>query len=171
MTLSHTKKGRILLNENSAGSFYHLHSGRFYSRFVVVKNNSNICHNRLCHSNKRIVSRINTNKDLFKSDLSHSCTVCALNKSHKIPFKRQNTYCNIPIMTLHINVWSPAPCVSISGISYYLLIVDEHSRFAWVYPLRLKSEVFENFVIFHRMIENSIERRIKIIQSDCGVKF
>jgi hypothetical protein len=57
---------------------------------------------------------------------------------------------------------------SISGFKYYVVFIDDWSRFTWIYPLHRKSEVFENFIKFKLLVENQFSTKIKQIQSDGG---
>jgi hypothetical protein len=41
------------------------------------------------------------------------------------------------------DIFGPTSVISIGGNSYCLVIVDDYSRFTWVYFLRHKSNVFE----------------------------
>jgi transposase InsO family protein len=61
--------------------------------------------------------------------------------------------------------------VSIGGNSYCLVIVDDYSRFTWVYFLRDKSNVFETFKSFAILAQNQFEFDIKKVRSDNGSKF
>ncbi|CAI7834832.1 unnamed protein product [Closterium sp. NIES-53] len=44
-----------------------------------------------------------------------------------------------PLDLVHMDLWGPSPIASRQGHLYFLLVVDDHSRFATVYPLRAKS--------------------------------
>ena len=48
-------------------------------------------------------------------------------------------------------LWGPYSISSIHGHKYFLTIVDDYSRYTWVFPLKQKSEVvktLKNFVVF-----------------------
>jgi len=48
-------------------------------------------------------------------------------------------------------MWGPYALSSIHGHKYFLTIVDDYSRYTWVFPLKQKSEVvkiLEDFVVF-----------------------
>jgi len=67
---------------------------------------------------------------------------------------------------IHVNVWGPYSLSSIHGHKYFLTIVDDYSRYTWIFPLKQKSEVveiLENFVVF---IQTQFETAIKVIRSD-----
>jgi hypothetical protein len=55
-----------------------------------------------------------------------------------------------------------------SGYKYYIVFVDDYSRFTWIYPLRTKAEAFETFVKFKLFAENNFSTKIKQLQSDGG---
>src|SRR3954471_18438929 len=60
----------------------------------------------------------------------------------------------------------PSPVSSISGYSYYICFIDDFSRYTWVYLLRHKSEVFQEYTDFTNMIQTQFQKRIKIFRSD-----
>jgi transposase InsO family protein len=61
--------------------------------------------------------------------------------------------------------------LSIGGNSYCLFIVDDYSRFTWVYFLHDKSNVFETFKSFTILAQNQFESNIKNVRSDNGSEF
>jgi len=72
---------------------------------------------------------------------------------------------------IHVDVWGPYSLSSIHGQKYFLTIVDDYSRYTWVFPLKQKSEVvkiLENFVVF---IQTQFETPIKVIRSDMRLNF
>lgn len=54
---------------------------------------------------------------------------------------------------------------------YYVIFVDDHTRYTWLYPLKKKSEVFAVFVKFQRMVETQFSKKIKVFQCDGGGEF
>jgi hypothetical protein len=54
---------------------------------------------------------------------------------------------------------------------YYVSIIDEFSMNTWIYFLRKKSEVFDKFKEFKALVENQIEKRIKVLRTDNGGEF
>jgi len=68
--------------------------------------------------------------------------------------------------------WFDSCCAlsSIHGHKYFLTIVDDYSRYTWVFPLKQKYEVvkiLEDFVVF---IQTQFETKIKVIRSDNEAK-
>jgi transposase InsO family protein len=76
-----------------------------------------------------------------------------------------------PLELLHMDLFVPTSFVSIGGNSYCLVIVDDYSRFTWVYFLRDKSNVFEKFKSFAILAQNQFDFDIKKVRSDNGSEF
>lgn len=70
---------------------------------------------------------------------------------------------------LHCDVWGPASVLSFEGYRYYLLIVDDFTRYTWIYPLKLKSDVAAIVPQFIKLVERQFQKKIKSFQSDMGV--
>jgi hypothetical protein len=45
-----------------------------------------------------------------------------------------------PLEMLHMGLFGPVACISIDGNKYGLVIIDNYSRFIWVFFLQDKSE-------------------------------
>ncbi|GJU49362.1 retrovirus-related pol polyprotein from transposon TNT 1-94 [Tanacetum coccineum] len=61
--------------------------------------------------------------------------------------------------------------MSINHEKYTLVIVDEYSRYTWVYFLRKKSQAPEMIMSFIRMVENQNDVKVKQIRTDNGTEF
>lgn len=60
---------------------------------------------------------------------------------------------------------------SVKGYSYYVIFLDDYSKFTWVYPLTLKSEVESTFLHFQSLVERQFNSKIKSIQIDWGGEY
>lgn len=76
-----------------------------------------------------------------KSSHIENCVCCNMAKSHKLPFPCSETHSTEPFQLVHLDVWGPSPVPSNKGYRYYLLAIDDFSRFSWLFPLHYKSEV------------------------------
>jgi transposase InsO family protein len=72
---------------------------------------------------------------------------------------------------LHMDLFGPIAYISIGGSKYRLVIVDDYSRFTWVFFLQEKSQTQETLKGFLRQAQNEFGLRIKKIRSDNGTKF
>ena len=67
--------------------------------------------------------------------------------------------------------WGPAPVISVYNFKYYLVFVDDYTRFVWAYLLKLKSNVFNIFKFVKATVENQLNLKIKTIRLDGGGEF
>jgi hypothetical protein len=65
----------------------------------------------------------------------------------------------------------PTTYRSVSGNSYGLVVVNDYSRYSWVFFLSDKSNVFSIFKGFSKRDENEFDFKIKKIRSDNGSEF
>ena len=56
--------------------------------------------------------------------------------------------------------------MSIEGFRYYVMFVDAHTRYTWLYPLKLKSDVLSIFVVFRKFAELQYNFKLKALQTD-----
>ena len=70
-----------------------------------------------------------------------------------------------------MDLFGPITYISIGGNKYGLVIVDDFSRFTWVFFLHDKSEVQGIVKKFIRRAQNEFELKIKNIRSDIGSEF
>jgi transposase InsO family protein len=65
-------------------------------------------------------------------------------------------------------LFGPTTYRSIGGNIYYLVIVDDYSRYTWVFFLHDKSHTCDIFKTFVRRAENEFELKLKKMRSDNG---
>lgn len=68
-------------------------------------------------------------------------------------------------------MYGPIKPSSLGKSNYFLLFIDYFSRKTWVYFLKHKSKVFENFKKFKALVEKESDIKIKVIRFDRGVEF
>jgi transposase InsO family protein len=76
-----------------------------------------------------------------------------------------------PLELLHMDLFEPAAYLSIGGSKYGLVIVDDFSRFTWVFFLQDKSETQGTLKCFLKRVQNEFELKVKKIRSDNGSEF
>ena len=76
-----------------------------------------------------------------------------------------------PLELLHMDLFGPVTYLSIGGSKYGLVIVDDFSRFTWVFFLQDKSETQGTLKRFLRRAQNEFELKVKKIRSDNGSEF
>jgi transposase InsO family protein len=76
-----------------------------------------------------------------------------------------------PLELLHMDLFGPVVYLNIGGSKYSLVIVDDFSRFTWVFFLRDKSKTQGTLKCFLRRAQNEFELEVKKIRSDNGSEF
>lgn len=99
------------------------------------------------------------------------CSSCEQAKSKRLPFLLNDKRSSHVLDIVHCDLWGPAPVSSASGYRYYVIFVDDFSRFTWFYPLKQKSDFYDVLVLFSTFVANQFESRIKTFQSDGGTEF
>jgi hypothetical protein len=89
-----------------------------------------------------------------------------MTKSHKLPFASSTTISVAPLNIVHSNLWGPAPLLSRSGFRYYVIFLDDYSRFTWIYFLQTKDELSHIFSMFKAQVENLFSTTIKTLRTD-----
>ena len=69
------------------------------------------------------------------------CDTCRLAKSKRQTYPSVDDRCLAPIRLIHCDVWGPSPHIDTNGFRWFLICVDNHSRFCWVYLMKHKAEV------------------------------
>jgi transposase InsO family protein len=76
-----------------------------------------------------------------------------------------------PLELLHMDLFGPVAYLSIGGSKYDLVIVDDFSRFTWVFFLQDKYKTQGTLKRFLRRAQNEFELKVKKIRSDKGSEF
>ena len=103
-------------------------------------------------------------KDLV---IHHShCKAFHLAKQKRLPFLVSNIVAHSPFELIHLDIWGTFHHLTREGYRYFLTIVDDFSRFIWVYLLRAKFDVISIFLDFYKLIQTQFGVDIKFVRSD-----
>jgi transposase InsO family protein len=72
---------------------------------------------------------------------------------------------------LHMDLFGLTQYTSIGGNKYDFVIVDDYTRYTWVFFIVDKSDVFATLKSFVKGIDNEFETTIKRVRSDNGSEF
>jgi hypothetical protein len=96
------------------------------------------------------------------------CEHCLYGKKNRVRFPSGATRAEGILQLVHSDVFGPVSVPSLGKSVYYVSFIDEFSRKTWIYFLRNKSEVFDRFKEFKALVENQIEKIIKVMRTDNG---
>ncbi|CAI7790953.1 unnamed protein product [Closterium sp. NIES-54] len=72
-----------------------------------------------------------------------TCAPCVEGRQRAAPHSSEFPPTEAPLQTLHMDVWGPARVRGHGHERYFLLVVDDYSRYTTVFPLRSKGDVTE----------------------------
>ncbi|CAI7869630.1 unnamed protein product [Closterium sp. NIES-54] len=72
-----------------------------------------------------------------------TCVPCVEGRKRAAPHSSEFPPTEAPLQTLHMDVWGPARVRGQGHERYFLLVVDDYSRYTTVFPLRSKDDVTE----------------------------
>jgi hypothetical protein len=101
----------------------------------------------------------------FEKD--RSCESCQASKQVGTSHHAKNIMTTIrPLKMLYMDLFGPIAYISICGNKYGFVIVDDYSRFTWVFFLQDKDETQEVLKKFLKRAQNEFNDKVKIIKSD-----
>lgn len=165
---------RVLSRGNKTKGLYRLDDPQFLSFYSSRQQSTSdiVWHRRLGHPNDQFLKHLSTIKAIsFNKTTQSLCEACQLGKTCKLPFFSSDFRSNRVLERIHCDVWGPAPVVSAQGFRFYVVFIDNCSRFCWLYPLKLKSDVFSVFKSFQLHVENQYKTKIVVFQLDGGGEF
>jgi hypothetical protein len=100
------------------------------------------------------------------------CATCQVGKQVGSTHHSKNVMTTSrPLELLHMDLFGLVAYLSIDGSKYGLVIVDDFSRFTWVFFLQDKSGTQGTLKRFLRRAQNEFELKVKKIRSDNGSEF
>ncbi|CAI7829306.1 unnamed protein product, partial [Closterium sp. NIES-53] len=79
-----------------------------------------------------------------------TCVPCVEGRQRAAPHSSSFPPTKAPLQTLHMDVWGPARVRGQGHERYFLLVVDDYSRYTTIFPLRSKGEVPEVLIVWIR---------------------
>jgi transposase InsO family protein len=134
-------------------------------------------HRRLCHIGadrleQAIKGKVATGL-VVESDApapSH-CEPCIRGKHHRDPFPQRASHRATSFLERIHSDLHQLPVLTSTGFRYWLLFIDDYSRYFWIYLLRKKSETFDAFTQFKAMVEKQFDKSILCLHDDKGSEF
>ena len=95
-------------------------------------------HAHLGHANLRIINKLVN--DFHLSSAVHfknsECSSCLMGKFSKFSLPSIAYHSSHPLHLIHTDIWGPSPHVSSLGYKYFILLIDDFTRYTWYYPIK-----------------------------------
>ncbi|CAI7900734.1 unnamed protein product [Closterium sp. NIES-54] len=143
-------------------------------------------HHRLCHpslprlrgmASRALVCGLPWSLPPLPPGPAPPCVPCVEGRQRAAPHSSSFPPTEAPLQTLHMNVWGPARVRGQGHERYFLLVVDDYSRYTSVFPLRSKGEVPEVLIDWirgaRRQLSESFSSDLLVLRlhSDRGGEF
>nr|GEV16491.1 hypothetical protein [Tanacetum cinerariifolium] len=103
----------------------------------------------------------------FKKD--RLCSACEQGKIHQKHHKSKTDFAsNKPLYLVHVDLCGLMRIESINGKRYVLVVVDDYSRYTWVFFLHSKDEAYEVIISFIKKTQVNLQLQVQCVQTDNG---
>ena len=100
------------------------------------------------------------------------CEACLTGKQRRTSFPQQSTYrASDRLELVHVDLCGPIAPAKPGGRRYFLLLVDNYSRFMWATLLTSKDEATGALARFQAAAEAESGRRLRTLRTDQGDEF
>ena len=140
---------------------------------VINVDETNVWHSRLCHVNFGCMMRL-ANLSLipkFTFVKNSKCHVCVESKQTRKPHKTAEARSLAPLELIHSDLCEMNGVLTKGGKKYFMTLIDDSTRFCYIYLLKSKDEALHYFKIYKAEVENQLERKIKRVRSDRGGEY
>ncbi|GJV77386.1 retrovirus-related pol polyprotein from transposon TNT 1-94 [Tanacetum coccineum] len=134
-------------------------------------------HQRLSHLNFATINNLVKNNLVrglpkMKFEKDHLCSACEQGKIHRKHHKSKTAFAsNKPLYLLHMDLCGPMRVESINGKRYVLVVVDDYSRYTWVFFLHSKDEASEVIISFIKKTQVNLQLQVQRVRTDNGTEF
>ena len=140
---------------------------------VCNDSESDIWHSRLCHINFGCMTRLANMNIIPKFAIvkKSKCQVCVQAKQPRKSHKTAEARDLAPLELIHSDLCEMNGELTKGGKRYFMTLIDDSTRYCYVYLLKSKDEALNHFKIFKAEAENQLDRKIKRLRSDRGGEY
>jgi hypothetical protein len=166
-----SKCGQFIGKGYVCGSLFHFSISDFCNKFVnnicdgINESDASVSHSHLCHLNfgsKSQLSSINLILNLLIVKCS-KCQSCVQSKqprkSHKAAKERHLTLLEL----IHSDICEMNGVLTEGGQRYFMTMIDDVSRYCYVYLLITKDEALNCFKTYKAEVENQLEQKDQMV--------
>src|SRR5438128_4301818 len=140
---------------------------------VCTNSESNVWHSRLCHINFGCMTRL-ANMSLipkFTTVKGSKYQVCVQAKQPRKSHTTAEARNLAPLELIHSDLCEMNGVLTKGGKRYFMTLIDDSTRYCYVYLLKSKDDALNFFKIYKAEAENQLDRKIKRLRSDRGGEY
>ena len=100
------------------------------------------------------------------------CDACARGKQTRSTFKPKHVVSTFKLFDLvYMDLFGPTRTLSLNGKRFGLVIVDDYSRFFWIFFIFHKNEAFDKFLLLFIRVQIVHGAKVVAIQTNYGGEF
>lgn len=169
---------KVIAFATKVGNLFYLEVCRNPQQLNVVEKErkERLWHRRYGHLSEHSLQKL-AKKELveqFDYDATNDigfCETCIGGKLHRSHFETSKSHAKEPLELVHSDVCGKMREKSIGGAEYFLTFTDDKTRYTWVYPLKTKDLVFDHFLKWKALVENSSGKKLKTLRTDNGGEY
>ena len=129
-------------------------------------------HKRCGHISKQRIERLVSDGILNSLDFIDFdvCVNCIKQKQTKIRIFGANRTSDV-LELIHRDICGPFPTASFNGQQYFIMFIDDHSQYGYLYLIHEKSQSLDVFKNYKVEVENQLGKKIKYVISNRGGKY
>lgn len=128
-------------------------------------------HHRLGHTSFTTMLHIPILRSHWSNSCIKDCSICTLAKQSCLSFPSSSSHARHPFELLHLDLWGSYKTSTIDGYRFFLTVVDDYSRYTWIFLMKCKSDTPLHVKNFLQMVRTQFGCSLKIVRSDNGVNF
>jgi hypothetical protein len=160
-----SKHGQFTGKGYDCGGLFRLSLADFCNKSVnhicgTISDNSSVWHSRLCHVNFGLMSHLSSLRLIpgFTIAKGSKCHSYVQSKQPRKPHTALEERHLAPLELIHSDICDMNSVFTKGGKRYFMMLIDDASRYCYIYLLKTKVEALDYFKIFRAEAENQLER-------------
>ncbi|KAH9699562.1 hypothetical protein KPL71_024410 [Citrus sinensis] len=175
-TLKVLKGSMVVMKGNMSNGLYVLQGSAVTGDVAVSNqklNKTMLWHMRLGHMSEKGLIELSKHGVLGVDKIKplKFCEDCVLGKSSRVKFSTGIHNSKGTLDYIHADLWGPVQTASLGGARYFLSLIDDFSRMVWVFSLKSKDKVFDQFKNWKTLVETQTNRKVRRLRTDNGLEF
>jgi hypothetical protein len=139
----------------------------------INESDVSICHSHLCPVNFGSISRLSSLNFILNLSIvkGSKCQSCVQSKQPRKPHKAAEDRHLAPLELIHSDICEMNGVLIEGGQRYFMTMIDDASRYCYIYLLKTKDESLNCFKNYKAEVENQLEKKIKRFRSGRGGEY